>query len=353
MKNIVVTGSHGKTTTTSILSNILNYAKLDPTIINGGVLNSIGSSAKLGKSDWSLIESDESDGSFMQIPFNYSIITNIDNEHLDYYKTMSNLKNKFIDFLNKTPSLGKSFVCLDDRNIKNILPKVKNKNFYTYGLNEKSNFLIYKIYQYKKYTKFDVKIQIPGKRTIIKNIIIPLLGLHNVKNATSALSVAFSIGVPSKIIKQGLKNFKGVQRRFNYLFDKNNVSFFDDYAHHPTEITSVLDGVREVYKKKEIVCIFQPHRISRLKNLKLEFAKSFKKADTIILCPLYKAGESIKLGFTYKSFAKLIAKNSNVNLIIIKNESELKKVTNNLAFGNKIFIAMGAGSITNWVRNLN
>ena len=288
----------------------------------------------------------------MQIPFNYSIITNIDNEHLDYYKTMSNLKNKFIEFLNKTPSLGKSFVCLDDKNIKNILPKVKNKNFYTYGLNEKSNFLIYKIQQYKKYTKFDVKIQIPGKRTIIKNIIIPLLGLHNIKNATSALSVAFSIGVPSKIIKQGLKNFKGVQRRFNYLFDKNNVSFFDDYAHHPTEITSVLDGVREVYKKKEIVCIFQPHRISRLKNLKLEFAKSFKKANTIILCPLYKAGETIKLGFTYKSFAKLIAKNSNVNLIIIKNELELKKVTNNLAFGNKIFIAMGAGSVSNWVRNL-
>ena len=353
MKNIVVTGSHGKTTTTSILSNILNYAKLDPTIINGGVLNSIGSSAKLGRSDWSLIESDESDGSFMQIPFNYSIITNIDNEHLDYYKTMSNLKNKFIDFLDKTPSLGKSFVCLDDRNIRNILPKLKNKNYYTYGLNEKSNFLIYKIHQYKKYTKFDVKIQIPGKSTIIKNIVIPLLGLHNVKNATSALSVAFSIGVPSKIIKQGLKNFKGVQRRFNYLFKKNDVSFFDDYAHHPTEIRSVLDGVRDVYKKKEIVCIFQPHRISRLKSLKTEFAKSFKKANTIILCPLYKAGESIKLGFSYKSFAKLIAKDSNVNLITIKNELELKKVTNNLAFGNKIFIAMGAGSISNWVRNLN
>ena len=185
MKNIVVTGSHGKTTTTSILSNILNYAKLDPTIINGGVLNSIGSSAKLGRSDWSLIESDESDGSFMQIPFNYSIITNIDNEHLDYYKTMSNLKNKFIDFLDKTPSLGKSFVCLDDRNIRNILPKLKNKNYYTYGLNEKSNFLIYKIHQYKKYTKFDVKIQIPGKSTIIKNIVIPLLGLHNVKNTNN------------------------------------------------------------------------------------------------------------------------------------------------------------------------
>ncbi len=352
MKNIVVTGSHGKTTTTSILSNILNHAKLDPTIINGGILNSIGSSAKLGKSDWSLIESDESDGSFLQIPFNYSIITNIDNEHLDYYKNIKNLKKNFINFLDKTPSLGKSFICLDDKNISNILTKLKNKNFYTYGLNKNSNFRIFNIIQNKNYSKFDVKIKIPGKKTVVKDVQIPLLGIHNVQNATSALSVAFSIGVSNKIIKKGLKNFKGVQRRFNYLFDMNNVPFFDDYAHHPTEINSVLDGVRKVYDKKEIVCIFQPHRVSRLKNLKVEFSKCFKKADTILLCPIYKAGENIKLGFSYNSFAKLIAKNSKVNLIILKNETDLKKIAKNLAFGNKIFIAMGAGSVSNWVRNL-
>ena len=225
MKNIVVTGSHGKTTTTSILSNILNRAKLDPTIINGGVLNSIGSSAKLGKSDWGLIESDESDGSFLRIPFNYSIVTNIDNEHLDFYKNISNLKIKFIDFLNKTPSLGKSFVCLDDKNVKNILPKVKNKNYYTYGLNKNSNFLILNINQHKNYCSFDVKIKIPGKQKIIKKLKIPLLGLHNIKNATSALAVAFSIGVPDKIIKLGLKNFKGVQRRFNFLYKINQIPF--------------------------------------------------------------------------------------------------------------------------------
>ena len=303
MKNIVVTGSHGKTTTTSILSNIMNYAKLDPTIINGGVLNSIGSSAKLGKSDWSLVESDESDGSFLQIPFNYSIITNIDNEHLDYYRTMKNLKNKFIEFIDKTPSFGKAFFCLDDKNVKNIS--------------------------------------------------IPLLGLHNIKNATSALAVAFSIGVSDKIIKLGLKNFNGVQRRFNFLFEINKVPFFDDYAHHPTEISSVLDGVSKVYNKEEIVCIFQPHRISRVKNLKIEFSKCFKNANTVLLCPIYKANETIKLGFSYTSFAKLIAKNSKVNLIMLKNEIDLKKIIKNIAFGNKIFIAMGAGSITNWVRNLN
>ena len=352
MKNIVVTGSHGKTTTTSILSNILNSAKLDPTIINGGVLNSIGSSAKLGKSDWSLIESDESDGSFLKIPFNYSIITNIDNEHLDFYKNIENLKNKFIEFVDKTPSLGKAFLCLDDKNIKKILPKIKNKNYYTYGLNKNSNFHIINVIQKRNYSKFDVKIQIPGKKKIIKNLYIPLLGLHNIKNATSALSVAFSIGVSDKIIKLGLKNFKGVQRRFNYLFHKNNTPFFDDYAHHPTEISSVLDGVKKVYDKEKIFCIFQPHRVSRLKYLKYEFSKCFKKANTILLCPIYKAGENIKLGFSYNSFAKLIAKNSNVNLIMLKNEIELKKVIKNIAFGNKIFIGMGAGSVSTWLRNL-
>ena len=353
MKNIVVTGSHGKTTTTSILSNIFNFAKLDPTIINGGVLNSIGSSAKLGKSDWSLIESDESDGSFLQIPFNYSIITNIDNEHLDYYKNIYNLKNKFIEFLDKTPSFGKAFVCSDDNNIKNILPKLKNKNYYTYGLNKKSNFYILNIIQKKNFSKFDIKIKIPGKQRLIKNLTIPLIGVHNIKNAASALSVAFSIGVSDKIIKKGLKNFKGVQRRFNYLFEKNQIPFFDDYAHHPTEIESVLDGVKKVYNEEEIVCIFQPHRISRVRSLKKEFSKCFKKANTILLCPIYKAGENIKLGFSYESFAKLIAKNSNVNLIMLKNEHELKKIIKNITFGKKIFIAMGAGSISNWVRNLN
>ncbi len=353
MKNIVVTGSHGKTTTTSILSNILNFAKLDPTIINGGVLNSIKSSAKLGKSNWSLIESDESDGSFLQIPFNYAIVTNIDNEHMDYFKNIQNLKNKFVEFIDKTPSLGKSFLCIDDKNIKNIVSKLKNKNFYTYGLNNKSNFFITNIIQKKNFSKFDIKIRIPGKRKHLKNLQIPLLGMHNIKNATSALAVAFSIGVPDNLIKIGLKNFKGVQRRFNYLFQKNQIPFFDDYAHHPTEIESLLDGVKKVYDKEEIFCIFQPHRISRLKNLKIEFSKCFKKANTVLLCPIYRAGENLRLGFSYNSYAKLIAKNSKVNLIILNGESDLKKIVKNLTFGNKIFIAMGAGSISNWVRNLN
>ena len=352
MRNIVVTGSHGKTTTTSLISSIFSQAKLDPTIINGGVLNSFGNSAKLGKSNWCLIESDESDGSFLKIPFTYSIVTNIDSEHLDYYKSINNLKKNFSDFIDKTPSLGKTFICIDDKHNKDILKKIKKKNYYTYGINKKANFQIYNIAQNEKISKFDLKIKIPGRENIIRNIKIPLIGLHNIKNATSAFAVCFSIGINSKTIKNGLLKFTGVQRRFNFLFEKNKAIFFDDYAHHPTEITSVLDGVKSVYKKKEIICIFQPHRISRVKNLKSEFSKSFIKSDTVLLCPIYKASETINLGFSYNSFAQLIIKNSKVKLIIINNEKELQKILKQTAYGNKIYIGMGAGSISSWMRNL-
>ena len=353
MKNVVVAGSHGKTTTTSLITSIFTHAKIDPTVINGGVLNSFSGSAKLGKSDWCILESDESDGSFTKIPPTYSIVTNIDKEHLDYYKSLEVLKKNFINFIEKTPSFGKAFICLDDRNNSQVIKKISNLNYNTYGTSKLSNFKILNVLQKKSYSKFDLKISLPGvKENFIKNIKIPLIGLHNIRNSTAAAAVAFSVGIPIKIIKIGLEKFSGVQRRFTKVFSFQNVPFFDDYAHHPTEITEVLDGVREVYKKKEIVCIFQPHRISRLKNLHEEFSKSFKKADTIILCPIYKAGENIKLGFSYNNFAKKIIKNSKVKLILIKNNLDLIKYVKQNIYGNKIVIGMGAGSISNWIRDL-
>lgn len=353
MKNIVVAGSHGKTTTTSLISSIFAHAKIDPTVINGGVLNSFSGSAKLGKSDWCILESDESDGSFIKIPSTYLIVTNIDKEHLDYYKSLEVLKKNFINFIEKTPSFGKTFICLDDKNNSQVIKKISNLNYNTYGISKLSNFKILNVLQKESYSKFDLKISLPGaKENFIKNIKIPLIGLHNIRNSTAAAAVAFSVGIPIKIIKKGLEKFSGVQRRFTKVFSFQNVPFFDDYAHHPTEITEVLDGVREVYKKKEIICIFQPHRISRLKNLHEEFSKSFKKADTVILCPVYKAGENIKLGFSYNNFAKKIIKNSKVKLILIRNKLDLIKYVNQNIYGDKIAIGMGAGSISNWMRDL-
>ena len=352
-KNIVVVGSHGKTTTTSLISVIFSKTKLDPTIINGGVINSLGNSARLGKSKWSILELDESDGSFIKVLPTYSIITNIDREHMDYYKSMDNLFRLFEEFIGKVPSFGKSFICLDDKNNKKLIDKIKFKNFYTYGKNKKSQFQIKNIFQSKSYSQFDLNIRLQGKKnTLIKNIKIPLIGLHNIRNATAAIAVSWSIGISKDVIKKSLNEFKGVERRFNKIFEFRGTEFFDDYAHHPSEIKEVLNGVKDVYKEESIICIFQPHRISRLKDLKKEFTLSFKKADQVILCPIYSAGEKIKLGFNYYNFAKNIAKNSKVKIFLVKDKLSLAKYIKQNIYGKKIVIGMGAGSISNWIKEL-
>ena len=353
MKNIVVVGSHGKTTTTSLIASILQETNLDPTIINGGVINSIKSSAKLGKSDWSVLEADESDGSFIHIAPTYSIITNIDREHMDFYKSLKDLKNYFIEFISKIPSFGKSFICIDDKINNELIKKIKNKNFYTYGVKNKSNFRIKNINQQETHSQFDVEVSLPNKKKYqIKKIKIPLLGIHNIRNSVGALGVALSVGTPIQKIKKGLKNFKGVQRRFNKIFTYNSIDFYDDYAHHPTEIKVVLQGVKKVFNNYERICIFQPHRISRLKDLKKEFTYAFKDADTVILCPIYSAGEKIKLGFNYENFAKEIIKNSNVKLFMVLNSIQLAKFLKKNMYGKKIVVGMGAGSISNWIKEL-
>ena len=352
-KNIVVTGSHGKTTTTSLLAAIFSKTKLDPTIINGGVLNSLKNSAKLGKSDWCILEADESDGSFIHVPPTYAIITNIDREHMDYYKSMRDLKNLFLRFINKVPSFGKSFICIHDKNNTELLKKLKIKNYYTYGTNPKSQFYIKNIKQVKEFSEYDLSIKLPGKKDIlIRKIRIPLLGLHNIRNSTAAAAVAATIGISKAIIKKGLKEFKGVQRRFNKIFTYRETNFYDDYAHHPTEIKELLNGVRAAYKKAEIICVFQPHRISRLIDLKKEFSTAFKKADIVVLCPVYAAGEKIKLGFNYNNFAKTIIKNSKIRLFTIDDQYQLAKFIKSNIYGKKIVIGMGAGTISNWMREL-
>ena len=352
-KNIVIAGSHGKTTTTSLVSSIFQNTKLDPTIINGGVIKSINNTARLGKSDWSILEADESDGSFVHVPSTYSIITNIDREHMDFYDSMDQLKNSFIQFIEKVPSFGKSFVCIDDKINLSLIKRLKYNNFYTYGTNPKSNFFIKKINQNIKYTEFDLSTNVPNKKKLlIKNIKIPLLGIHNVRNAVAATAVALTIGISVKDIKKGLLNFKGVERRFSKIFRYNNIDFYDDYAHHPTEIKMVLDGVNKVYPNFEKVCIFQPHRISRLKDLKKEFSFAFRNADTVILCPIFTAGEKIKLGFKYSSFAKEIIKNSKVKLFLVNDLKQLAIFLKRNMYGKKIVIGMGAGSISSWIKTL-
>tara|TARA_B110000902_G_C14224333_1_gene556392 strand:+ start:49 stop:1446 length:1398 start_codon:yes stop_codon:yes gene_type:complete len=352
-KNIIVTGSHGKTTTTSLIGKILLEAKLDPTIINGGVINSIKSNAKFGKGEWTVLEADESDGSFLKLPINYSVVTNIDKEHLDYYKNYRNLEKAFIKFINKTPPIGKSIICLDNLNLKKILGEIKSKNYLTYGFDSNSNYQIINPRYSQVDSKFDLKIKIYGsKKILIKNIALNLIGKYNVLNATSAIAICLNLGIGISVIKKALIKFSGVQRRLTKVFTKNKKEFYDDYAHHPTEIASVLDGLKEVFKTRKLISIFQPHRYSRVKNLKKEFASSFYKSDLVLLCPIYAAGEKRDKSYNKNNFAKLISLYSKVQVVHIEDEVELTKYLKKNLISNEIIVGMGAGSISKWINNL-
>ena len=352
-KNIIITGSHGKTTTTSLVSKILLESKLDPTIINGGVINSIKNNAKLGKGDWAVLEADESDGSFLKLPINYSIVTNIDKEHIDFYKNYKNLENCFIKFINKTPPIGKCIICIDDKKIRRLRKKIKTKNLLTYGFSTISDYQIIKPKYNIKNCKFDLIVKnFLGKKIIIKNIVLNLIGRHNILNAVAAISVCLNLGINIKVIKKALLKFSGVQRRMTKIFEKNGNEFYDDYAHHPTEIHSVLEGIKKVSKNKKITSIFQPHRFSRVNLLKKEFSRSFKFSDRVVLCPIYAAGEKMNKNFNLIKFGKMIALNSNVDVIVIKNEKNLQNFLKINLIKNEIIIGMGAGTISSWMRNL-
>jgi len=352
-KNIIITGSHGKTTTTSLVAAILSDQNLDPTIINGGVINSFNSNAKLGKGDWAILEADESDGSFLKLPINYSIVTNIDYEHLDYYKNYQNLENSFLEFMNKTPPTGKAVICLDNDNIRKILNKIKNKNIITYGENNKANYKIKNIKYDFDSTSFNLIYKNKEKKNkIIKKITVKLLGKHNALNAAAAFIVCLNLGADLNKAKKSLKNFSGVQRRMTKVFSKNKNDFYDDYAHHPTEISSILEGVHNVNSERKIISVFEPHRYSRVISLKKEFSKCFSRSSLVIICPLYAAGERRNPKFNLIKFADSISKNSKTQVVIVNNETDLRKFFQKNLINNEIIIGMGAGIISKWIGGL-
>ena len=352
-KNIIVTGSHGKTTTTSLIAKILSDQKLDPTIINGGVINSLKSNAKFGRGEWAILEADESDGSFLKLPINYSIVTNLDYEHIDYYKNFKNLEKSFIKFIEKTPPTGKSIVCIDDERIKKISKKIVNKNILTYGESKHANYKISNIRYKVDYTIFDINYKnIEKKNKKIRDIHLKLLGKHNVFNAAASIAVCLNLGVEQNIIKKSLKKFSGVQRRMTKIFFKGKNDFYDDYAHHPTEIKSILDGVKNVNKSRKIISVFEPHRYSRVLSLKKEFALSFSKSNVVLVCPIYSACEKKNLKFNIVKFGNLISKLSDTEVILIKNHKELVKFFRKNLIKDEIIIGMGAGLISKWMGDL-
>ncbi|OUW95096.1 MAG: UDP-N-acetylmuramate--L-alanine ligase [Pelagibacteraceae bacterium TMED237] len=348
-KSIAIAGSHGKTTTTSLVGNIFSQANLDPTIVNGGIINSLSKNNRYGKGEWMVVEADESDGSFLKLPHQISIITNLDIEHLDFYKSKDNLFSAFENFVNMLPFHGTSIICLDDKNLQSLVKKIKTRNIITYAIkNKKADILIYDIKGNTSKTSFKLKIKnkIIGKSNY--KFIINAIGNHNLLNCTASIIASKIVGVKNIDINKALINYIGVKRRFTLLGKKNDAMIYDDYAHHPTEISATLNAAKNL--KKNVIVVFQPHRYSRTKILINEFVNILSKIDHLIILDTYSAGEKKIKGFTSKDiYLKVIKLNKNITYL--KNLNNLKKSLMKYSVKKNIIIFMGAGSISNIAKN--
>ena len=353
MKNkkcIAIAGSHGKTTTTSLIGTILDQAKLDPTIVNGGIINSYSKNNRYGKGEWMVVEADESDGSFLKLPHEISIITNLDIEHMDFYKKKENLFKAFEDFINKLPFYGKSIICVDDINLNNITKKIKNREIITYSIkNKNADVKINIVKKTKTYTDFELKIN----KKIFKNnqkkkYRINTIGDHNILNASASIIVSKLININYISINTALKKYIGVKRRFTFLGKKKLSSIYDDYAHHPTEIRATINAAKNI--NKNLVVVYQPHRYSRTKFLIKEFVDTLSKIKNLILLDTYSAGEKKIKGYASSDLNKKIKKN-NDNVIYLDNEKKLNTVLSKYLDTDCLILFMGAGSITKLARD--
>ena len=345
-KTISVGGTHGKTTTTSLMAAVLEKASFDPTVINGGVINSYNSNAKLGSSEWMVVEADESDGSFLKLPSTNVIVTNIDAEHLDFYKNFKELKEAFKKFINNIPFYGVAIICIDNPTIQSIISEIDDKRIITYGLSLQADFRAVKITFKESKTYFTLEIS-PRKDSSIKkieNMVSNIPGMHNVQNILAVCAMSVELGIDFKVIKEALTNFQGVNRRFSLIQNFNGVKIFDDYGHHPTEIKATLSAAREISNSK-VIAIVQPHRYSRLKLLFEDFTSAFNDADTVFITDIYAAGEIPDSELNNDSLlSSLISaghKDARKYCVI-----ELEKLFENTLRNGDIVVFLGAGDIS-------
>ena len=284
---IAVAGSHGKTTTTSMIASILTKGGFDPTVVIGGRLNIWGgSNARLGRSDFLVAEADESDGSFLALSPSMAVVSNIDQEHIDFYRSMNNLRKTFVDFINKIPFYGRAILCVDDKEVQGLIPKL-TKSYLTYGLNPQSDIRASGISKEGLSTTFDVTF----KNRLVGNVTLSIPGEHNILNALAAVGVGLELDIDFKYIREGLKNPGSLKRRFEIKDERGGILFLDDYGHHPTEILATLSAAKECWPDRRLVVVFQPHRFTRTRDLYDKFVISFNQADFLIITPLYGAGE--------------------------------------------------------------
>jgi UDP-N-acetylmuramate--alanine ligase len=336
---IAVSGTHGKTTTTSLIATVLGAAGLDPTVVIGGRLNSIGSNARLGQGEFLVAEADESDGSFLKLMPTIAVVTNIDPEHLDYYKGIEEIKETFLIFLSKIPFFGLAVVCLDHPNIQSLIPRLK-KRFTSYGLTTQADFQAEEIEFEGLSTSFDVIHQ----RKEIGRLKIQMPGLHNVYNALATVATAFELDIPFRTVQETLREFSGIQRRFQIKGEKKGILVVDDYGHHPVEIMATLRAARTGWKRR-VVAVFQPHRYTRTQTLFRDFLTAFYDADILILTDIYPAGEDRIEGVEAKALFEGLREHSHKDVTYIAGKKEIVEHLLHVITPGDLVITLGAGDI--------
>jgi len=351
-RTVAVAGTHGKTTTTSLVAALLDAGGVDPTVINGGIINSYGSNARLGESEWMVVEADESDGSFLRLDGTIAVVTNIDPEHLDHYGSFDAIKDAFVEFIENVPFYGCAVLCIDHPEVQAVIPKVRDRRVVTYGFSAQADVRGENVTPFPGGNRFDVVIrQRDGSQRRIDGIELPMPGRHNVQNALAAVGVAVEMGCADSVIQTGFAKFGGVKRRFTKVGEIDGVTIIDDYGHHPVEIRAVLAAAREGVQNR-VIAVVQPHRFTRLRDHLAEFQAAFNDADLVYAAPVYAAGEAPIEGVDSAALVEGIKARGHRSAHLIASADALAAELANVAQPGDMVVCLGAGDITKWAGGL-
>ncbi len=348
-KSIAIGGTHGKTTTTTMVSTLLVAGGLDPTVINGGIINDFGTNARMGDGEWMVVEADESDGTFLKLPADVAVVTNIDPEHLDHYGDYEAVKRAFTTFVENVPFYGFGVMCLDHPEVQTQVAKITDRRLVTYGQNPQAEVRFCDVQTEGSVSHFAVERRNRKTNEIerVENLSLPMPGLYNVSNATAAIAIALELGVTHEAIREGISSFGGVRRRFTHTGSWNGVEIYDDYAHHPVEISSVLSAARQASSGK-VIAVKQPHRYTRLESLFSDFCGCFNDADHVLVAPVYEAGEASIEGINSETLAEGLRSGGHRSAVAINGPEEIAEKVAELAEPGDYVIFLGAGSVSQW-----
>ena len=349
---VAVAGTHGKTTTTSMIAAMLDAGGIDPTVINGGIINAYGSNARLGKSDWMVVEADESDGSFLRLDGTIAVVTNIDPEHLEHYGDFDTVKDAFVEFVENVPFYGLAVMCVDDPDVQGVLSRIRDRRIVTYGTSALADIRAENIVPENGGSRFEISVLgKDGERRTIQDVFVPMPGRHNVLNALAAIAVGLEFGFSDEVLRSGFRNFSGVKRRFTKVGEVGGSTVVDDYAHHPVEIRAVLSAAREAAEER-VIAVVQPHRFTRLRDLMDDFQNAFNDADVVFVAPVYPAGEEPIEGVDANALADGLRAHGHRMVKTVESPADLAASLRDLAAEGDIIICMGAGDITKWAVGL-